>query len=74
MSFRRDPTYLSYDVWRALHLITKANQIADIPGKSMTVESLVDEILRREITEKYPQVFAHQKQIDKLEKELIKTL
>jgi hypothetical protein len=73
MSFRRDPTYLSYDIWKSLHLLTKAKHVTG-SDQNPTVESLVDDILRREITDKYPQLLEHQKQIDKLERELIKTL
>ena len=70
---RREPTYLSTDVWRALHTISKAK----VPRESYevpTVDKVADDMLRQIITEKYPQLFEHQKQVAKLEAELIKTL
>ncbi len=71
MSIRRDPIYLSYGVWRSLRLIAKAKSEE---SNIVTADQLADEFLSAVITEKYPQLFEHQKQIDKLERELIKTL
>jgi hypothetical protein len=66
--------YLSKDIWRGFWLLAKARN-SGAPGTSIhTIESLVDEILRKELTEKHPQVFEHQLQIDKLERELLKNL
>jgi hypothetical protein len=46
-----------------------------IPGKdSVTADSLADGLLRDAITEQHPQLFEHQKEIAKMEKELIQTL
>jgi hypothetical protein len=66
--------YLSKDLWRGFFLLAKARNSGEPGTAPVTIESLVDEILRKELTEKHPQVFEHQQQIDKLEKELIKKL
>ncbi len=71
MSIRRDPIYLSYGTWRALKLIGKARSEE---GNIVTADQLADEFLQVVIKEKYPQLTDHQKQIDKLERDLIKTL
>jgi len=73
MSIRREPTYLSTDVWRACWMLSKAQP--DLPGKpSVTPDSIADGLLRDVISEQYPQLFEHQKQVAKMETELLKTL
>ena len=71
MSIRRDPVYLSYDVWRALRLLAKSKS-EPAENRILTVDQLADQMLSEIIVEKYPQIIEHQKQIDKLEKELLK--
>jgi hypothetical protein len=77
MAIRREPTYLSRDVWRALYLVAqaRATQLDDqgLPHAS-TADEIADQMLRELITEKYPQILEHQKAVAKQEKELIKTL
>ena len=72
---RREPTYLSTDVWRALWLLSKAmdDDSAEFARK-VTPDSVADDILRETLKTKYPQLFEHQKQVAKLESELLKTL
>ena len=79
MSIRRDPVYLSSDVWRALWLLAKAApkptpKDYEETRSISTPDEIADQILRQAIQEQNPQLFEHQKQIDKMEKELIKTL
>ena len=77
MSIRREPTYLSTDVWRSLWLIAKAHPPkTDDQGfsKIATADETADELLRGLIKDKYPQLLEHQKAVERLEKELLKTL
>jgi hypothetical protein len=71
MSIRRDPIYLSYDVWRELRLLAKAQTDE---GNIVSADQVADEMLRQMISEKYPQLGEHQKKVGKMERELIKTL
>lgn len=69
--YQRDskkPIYVSTTVYRALWLLAKANEEQDTPDK------VADAILHDEIKERYPAILEHQKQIAKLETELIKNL
>ena len=75
MNIRRDPIYVTAEVWRALHVLAKAKSPGpDEAGRIVTADSLADDLLQEAIKEKYPQLFEHQKQVAKLETELIKTL
>jgi hypothetical protein len=77
MSIRREPTYLSNDVWRALWLLAKARGgQTDEQGltKIASADEMADSILREVIKEKYPQLLEHQKAVDRMEKELIKAI
>jgi hypothetical protein len=77
MPIRREPTYLSREVWRALYLVAQARSTKlDDQGlhKITTADEMADDLLRELITEKYPQLLEHQKAVAKLEKEVIKTL
>jgi hypothetical protein len=77
MTIRREPTYLSSEVWRALWIIAKARgQRADAQGlvTSYTPDEVANELLRELIKDRHPQLFEHQKQVSKLEDALIKTL
>lgn len=71
MSIRRDPIYLSYDVWRELRLLAKAQTDE---GNIVTADQVADDMLRATLTAKYPQLSEHQKAVAKMEKALIKTL
>ena len=71
MSIRRDPIYLSYDVWRELRLLAKAQTDE---GNIVTADQVADDMLRQVLTERYPQLQKHQKDVAKLERDLIKTL
>ena len=47
----------------------------DLPGKpSVTPDAIADGLLREAIAEQYPQLLEHQKQVSKMEAELLKTL
>src|SRR4030095_17215448 len=77
MSIRREPTYLSSDVWRALWLLARAKGTQmDDQGltKIPSADEMADTILRYAIKEKYPQLLEHQKAVDRMEKELIKAI
>ena len=71
MSIRREPTYLSTDVWRAFMVLARSRSSE---GKTITVDQVVDEVLRTLVEKEFPQLFEHQKQVAKLELELLKTL
>lgn len=70
---RRDPIYVSTDVWRWLRLLAKSESIPD-ENRIMTADEIADQILRQAIREQHPQLAEHQKEIEKLEKQLIRTL
>jgi hypothetical protein len=71
VAIRRDPIFLEYDVWRELRLVAKAQTDE---GNVVTADQVANDLLRVVLTERWPQLQAHQKQVAKLEKELIKTL
>jgi hypothetical protein len=77
MNLRRDPTYLSSEVWRALWVIAKSRgKRTDAQGYEVltTPDEVADDFLRELIKEKYPQILEYQKQVTKLEKALIETI
>jgi len=78
MSIREKPTYLSTQVYRALWLIAKSKntpQLIETPHSNLaSPDEIADSILREHIQTNYPQLFEHQKKVDALEKELLKTL
>lgn len=77
MSIRDKPTYLSYEVWRALWLLARAENGDYAKGSDpsiATADSIADQMLRQAIREQHPQLFEHQAKIDKLERELVATL
>jgi hypothetical protein len=77
MAIRREPTYLSTDVWMSLRLLAKSDApIVDGEGtlRHRTIDEIADEMLRKLITEKYPAISQYRKQMDKLERELVKQL
>ena len=71
MSIRDKPLYLSYDVWRALWLLSRSESSE---CKIVTADEIADQILRQSIREQHPQLMTHQAEIDKLEKSLIESL
>ncbi|HZZ98609.1 MAG TPA: hypothetical protein VFG51_01620 [Candidatus Saccharimonadia bacterium] len=73
MSIRRDPILLSYDTWRWLRLLAKSESSPE-DGRIMTPDEMADNLLRQVIKERYPQLIEFQKEIDKAEKQIIKTL
>ena len=71
MAIRRDPIFLEYDVWRELRLVAKAQTDE---GNIVTADQVANDLLRVVLTERWPQLQQHQKEVAKLEKQLIKTL
>ena len=77
MNLRREPTYLSSDVWRACYLIAKwRSGKLDEQGMARTIspDEIAVELLRGTLKEHYPFLLEHQKQISKLEDEVVKRL
>jgi len=75
MNIRREPTYLSTEVWRALWLLSKAKSPEpNEGGHIVTADQMADDLLRETLKEKYPKLLEHQKAVEKLERELLKTL
>jgi hypothetical protein len=73
MNIRREPTYLSSDVWKACWLISKTRASED--GRPIsTADEIANTILREALEQKYPQIFDHLRKVAKDEKELLKTL
>lgn len=70
---RSNPIYLSVEVWRWLRLLSKAEAIPE-ENRIVTADEIADTILRQAIREQHPTLMEHQKQIDKLEKDLIEEL
>lgn len=71
MSIRREPTYLSTEVWRALRLIAKSKSVEE---HIITPDEIADSLLRVAIGHDYPQIYEHLKAVEKMEKEVIKSL
>ena len=71
MSERRKEIYVSNDVWKAYWMLAKSKTSE---GHIVTVEDVADDVLRQHIKNKYPQLFAHQQQMTKLQREVIATL
>ena len=72
---REKPTYLSQDVWRALWLLAQSrNKGIESPHPKTTADEIADQILREHIEANYPELFEHQKKLEKLDKELISQL
>ena len=75
MNIRHTPIHVTNDVWRALYLLAKAKTPGPGEGgRIVSVDIMADDLLQIAIKEKYPQLFEHQKQVAKLEAELIETL
>jgi hypothetical protein len=71
MSIRREPTYLSTEVWRAVFLLARARTARRENSGVTTADEMADGLLREVINEKYPELFEHQKHIDELERKLL---
>jgi hypothetical protein len=76
MTIRKEPIYISTQVWRALWLLSKATPSTNdgMGINTATPDEMADLMLRDSIGRNYPQLFEHQKTIDKLDKELIEDL
>jgi hypothetical protein len=73
MALRREPTYLSFEVYRALRLLAKSKDNGE--GRPIiTVDELADELLAEVLVARYPKITEHLRQVDKLEREAIKAL
>jgi hypothetical protein len=70
----RTSIYLTYRIWKALWLIAQARKPKDETQRFATPDEVGSEIIAKAIEQQYPQLFEHQKVINKLERELIKTL
>jgi hypothetical protein len=78
---RRDPIYVSTEVWRWLRLLSKAepmptnaNTSYDTISRRVTPDEIADQILRQAIREQYPQLAELQKAMDDLEGGVIQAL
>ena len=77
MGIRRDPIYVSNAVWRALYVLAQSRfGKSDEQGqvRTVTADEMADTLLRETLEEHYPQIFDHQKQVAKMEKDLIKII
>lgn len=76
MSIRDKPIYISTDVSRMLWLLSKAEtrQAKDTGHLTVTPDEIADTMLRQAIREQHPQLPEHLASIDKLEKEIIKSI
>jgi len=77
MVLRREPTYLSTEVFRACLLLSKARgkrfDEQGLPTKC-TADEVADGLLREIITSRHPSILEHQKVVAKLEENLITQL
>jgi hypothetical protein len=73
MSERRNTIYINGDILHSLWLIAKSRP-PDADNRYATAEDVAEEMIRATIKEKFPQLAEHRKQVDKLERELLKTL
>jgi hypothetical protein len=77
VNLRREPTYLSSDVWRACYLLAKVRSAeVDSQGIARTCspDEIAVELLRSTLKERYPQLLEHHKKVAKMETELLQTL
>jgi hypothetical protein len=78
---RRDPIYVSTEVWRWLRLLAKAepapenaNTSYDTISRKVTPDEIADQILRQAIREQHPQLAELQKELDAMEKRTVQAL
>lgn len=62
MSIRREPTYLSTDVWRGLWIISGS--------KDITPDELANTLLDEIIKERWPSVINYLSEVRKMEREI----
>lgn len=75
MSERRKEIYVSGEVLHSLIMLARAqNGDDENPQRRVTADEIADKILRAHIKETYPQLTAHQKAVDLMEKETIASL
>jgi hypothetical protein len=77
MAIRREATYLSTDVWKALWLLAQSKgSTTDDQGlpHNTTADEMADTLLRETISEKHPLIFEHLKKIKKMDGEFVKSL
>jgi len=66
LSIRREPTYLSTDTWQCLWIIAQS--------KDISPDQLADDLLSRLLIEKYPSVIKYQNEVQKLRRDIIKSI
>jgi hypothetical protein len=77
MNIRKDPIYLSREVSRMLWMDAKAKgPVTDGQGlqRVMTGDEIADTIIRAYYQKNYPMLLEHLKAVEKMQKEVIKTL
>jgi hypothetical protein len=77
MSLRREPTYLSSDVWRSCKILAqwRSTQLDDQGlHRTTSTDQIASELLHMALKEWYPQLLEHHKRIEKLDEELVKSL
>jgi hypothetical protein len=78
---RRDPIYISREVWNWLRLLSKAEPVPenantsyDTITRKVTPDEIADQILRQAIREQYPQLAELQKALNDLETGIVQAL
>lgn len=78
---RRDPIYVSTEVWRWLRLLAKAEPVPrdantsyDTIVQRVTPDAIADQILRQAIREQHPQLATLQKEMDDMENRVVQEL
>lgn len=76
MSIRKDPIYVSNEVYGWLRLLAKADNVGmeGLPHPRTTADEIADQLLRQAIREAHPQLAEHRKEIEKLEEKLLEAL
>jgi hypothetical protein len=72
MSIRREPVYISTEVWKACWLIARAK--TETRPNVVTTDEMIDTLLREAIAEKCPELSDHKRDVDELDKKVIATL
>jgi len=66
VTIRRDPIYLSTEVWRCLWIVAKA--------KETTPDELADNLLRESLNGIYPEVVKHHAEVTRMERSVIRDI
>jgi hypothetical protein len=77
MNLRREPTYLSSDVWKACLIIARwRSGKLDDQGmhRTTSVDEIANELIRASLKEHYPRLLEYNKILEKQEEELVKSL